>query len=269
MKDLFRFTRQPDLENASLIVGWERDAGGVATRVIDYIVKSINAKSFCEIEPIDFYQLAGVQISDDVAHFARNRFFAGEMKNLLLFLGNEPQFNHYRFLNVLLDVAQYHCHIKGLYTISSTISSIPFDSPRRIFAVYNTQQFQDSLRTYELPDMTWQGPPALNSFLLFTAKMRRIPGVSLWPEIPFYVATVDDYRAQKPVLEFFKKRFNLNIGLETLDESINRQSSEMQKLRKQDPQADHYLRLIEKNISLSQEDNINLVNKVSEFLFKK
>lgn len=269
MKDLFRFTRQPELKNASLIVGWEKDAGGIAGSVIDHIVKFIKAKSFCEIEPVDFFQLAGVEVNNDVAQFPGNRFFAGQKKDIVLFLGNEPQFNHYRFLNVLLDVAQYHCHIKELYTISTTVSSIPFDSPRRIVAVYNTQEFQQRLRQYELSDMTWQGPPALNSFLLFTAQMRHIPGVSLWPEIPFYVATVDDYRSHKPVLEFFNKRFHLNIGLDTLDEAIQKQSRQMQKLRKQDSQVDHYLRLIEKSVSLSQEDNLNLADKVSQFLFKK
>ncbi len=269
MKDLFRFTRQPDLKNASLIVGWERDAGGIATRVIDYIIRSIKGKSFCEIEPTDFFQLGGVEVKDDVAQFAENRFFAGEMKDLILFIGNEPQFDHFKFLNVMLDVAQYHCQIKELYTISATVSSIPFNRPRNILAVYNTREFQNSLRDYELMDMTWEGVPALNSFLLFTAKMRHIPGVSLWPEIPFYVATVDDYRAQKAMLKFFNKRFNLNIGLDILDEAIERQFSEMQKLRKQDPQVDHYMKLIDKNVSLSQEDNLNLVNKVSQFLFKK
>jgi len=269
MKNLFRFTRQPELENASLIVGWERDAGGVATRVIDYIIESIKGKSFCEIEPVDFFQLGGIAIENDVAQFAGNRFFAGEMKDLILFKGNEPQFNHFKFLNVMLDVAQYRCRIKELYTISATVSSIPFNSPRNILAVYNTKEFQNSLRNYELLDMTWEGPPALNSFLLFTAKMRHIPGVSLWPEIPFYVATVDDYRAQKSTLEFFNKRFNMNIGLDILDEAIERQSSELLKLRKQDPQVDHYMRLIDKSDSLSQEDNLNLANKVSQFLFKK
>jgi len=269
MKDLFRFTRKPDLENVSLIVGWERDAGGVATRVIDYIIKSIKGKSFYEIEPVDFFQLGGVEVDNDVAQFSGNRFFAGEMKDLVIFMGNQPHFNHFKFLNVILDVAQYHCRIKELYTISATVSSIPFDSPRQILAVYNTQEFQNNLRNYGLTDMTWQGPPALNSFLLFTAQTRHIPGVSLWPEIPFYLATVDDYRAQKSTLEFLNNRFNLNIGLDTLDETIRRQSSEIQKLRKQDPRVDHYMKLIDNNINLSQEDTIDLANKVSQFLFSK
>lgn len=269
MKDLFRFTRKPELENASLIVGWERDAGNVATTVIDHILKSIKSTSFCEIEPVDFFQLAGVEVDDDVAQFSGNRLFAGEMKDLVLFWGSQPQFNHFEFLNVMLDVAQYHCQIKELYTISATVSSIPYNIPRQILAVYNSHEFQNSLRTYELLDMTWEGPPALNSLLLFTAQMRHIPGVSLWPEIPFYLATVDDYRAQKSTLEFFNKRFNLKICLDALDDAIRQQFSEMLKLREQDPQVDHYMKLIDKRIRLSQEDNLRLANKVSQFLFNR
>ncbi len=269
MKKLFRFTRQPELENASLIVGWARDAGGVGTKVIDHVIKSIKGTGFCEIEPVDFFQLGGIEVENDVAQFSRNRFFAGEMKDLILFMGNEPQFNHFRFLNVILDVVQQHFRIRELYTVSATVSSIPFSSPRKILAVYNTQEFKNSLRNYGLVNMTWEGPPALNSFLLFTAKMRHIPGVSLWPEIPFYLATVDDYRAQKSMLEFFNKKFNLKIGLDVLDDAIRRQSSEMQKLREKDPQVDHYMKLMDENISLSHEDNINLANKISQYLFKK
>ncbi len=269
MKKLFRFTRQPELEDASLIVGWERDAGNVAKKVIDHIIKSIKGTDFCEIEPVDFFQLGGVEVENDVARFSGNRFIAGEMNNLILFMGNEPQFNHFRFLNVLLDVVQQHFRIRELYTVSATVSSIPFSSPRRILAVYNTQEFKNSLRNYGLVDMTWEGPPALNSFLLFTAQIRRIPGVSLWPEIPFYLATVDDYQAQRSTLEFFNKKFNLQIGLDILDEAIRRQSSEILKLREQDPQVDHHMKLMDENISLSQEDNIYLANKISQFLFKK
>jgi len=56
--------------------------------------------------------------------------------------------------------------------------------------------------------MNWKGPPAINSYLLWVAKKRDIPGVSLWAEIPFYLAVGEDFQAIKIGLSFLDKKFN-------------------------------------------------------------
>jgi len=264
--DLFRLYRQPELQNPSLIVGFSEDAGRLAPKVIDYLNENIKGESFCEIEPSDFFSLGGVAVEDDIAQFPESKFYFSEGKDLVIFKGSEPRFERYQFLQTILDVAEHHCRIKDLYTISGTISLVAHTTPRDILTVFNGLEFQKELRGYGLEDMDWEGPPALNSFLLWVAQRRSIPGVSLWPVIPFYLAAVDDSKAQKRVLEFLDKRFGLGIDFSDINEDLAKQSEKIAQLRTRSPEVDDYIQRLESNLTLTQEESEKLVNEVEEFL---
>jgi hypothetical protein len=170
MKDIFKFSQPcpaPGGENSSLIVGWDKDAGKLSAAVIEYLNKKIKSSSFCEIEPVDFFSLAGITIEKDIAQFPDGKFYCGQRNDLLIFKGSEPEQQRYIFLNAILDFAQHYCKIKYLYTINGTISSIPHTNSRKILAVFNQQQFQEESQGYGLENMTWKGTPAISSFLLW------------------------------------------------------------------------------------------------------
>jgi len=269
MTDLFRFCRQPELQNPSLIVGFSEDAGELAPKVIDYLNEKIKGESFCEIEPSEFFSLGGVAIENDVAQFPESKFYCGERKDLVIFKGSEPRLERYQFLQTVLDVAVHHCKIKELYTISGTISSIAHTTPRSILTVFNQPEFQEKLQGYGLEDMNWEGWPALNSFLLWVAERRNIPGVSLWPVIPFYLAGVDDWEAQKRVLEFLDERFGLGIDFSDINEDVAKQNEKIAQLRTRSPEVDNYVQKLESNLTLTEEESEKLVREVEEFLGRK
>ena len=266
MKELVNVCSQPDLENASLIVGWQQDAGKLGPKVIDYLNSHIKAKIFCEIEPVNFFPLGGVAIENDIAQFPISRFYAGTRKDLVLFESTEPPHERYRFLNTVVDVAEHYCKIKKLYTVSGTLSAIAHTSPRRLMAAFNQPEFHRRLRDYELEDMTWEGPPAINSFLLWLAQKRGIPGVSLWPDVVFYLAATEDLRTAKVVLSFFNHKFDLGLDLTELDLEIKDQSEKLALLRREEPQIDIYIRTLEVGMSLNEEEQLKLARGVTEFL---
>ena len=269
MTDLFRFSRQPELQNPSLIVGFSEDAGKLAPKVIDYLNEKIKAESFCEIEPSEFFALGGVAVENDVAQFPESIFYCGERKDLVIFKGSEPRFERHQFLQTVLDVAEHHCKVKELYTISGTISSVAHTTPRSILTVFNRSEFQKKLQGYGLEDMDWEGRPALNSFLLWVAERRNIPGVSLWPVLPFYLASVDDLKAQKRVLEFLDKRFDLGIDFNDINEDVARQDEKIAQLRSRSPEVDNCVGRLESNLTLTEEENEKLAREVEEFLRRK
>ncbi len=266
MKDIFEFSRQPKLENPSLIVGWNKDAGQLSPKVIEHLNRKINGRSFCEIEPIDFFSLAGVAVERDIAQFPESKFYCCERSDLVIFKGSEPEFERYRFLDAVLDLAQHHCRVKNLYTINGTVSAIAHTGSRRILAVFNKEKFQQELRDYALEDMTWQGTPAISSFLLWVAERKGIPGVSLWTQIPFYLAEGMDFQAIKQTLSFFNKRFSLEIDLKELDEQIIEQNTRIDQLRQEDPEINRCIEDLENRRSLNEEEQVNLLKAVSEFL---
>jgi len=269
MKNIFKFFEQPQLENPSLIVGWNTDAGKLSPTVIDYLNRKINSKSFCEIEPAGFFSLAGVAIEDNVAQFPENKFYYSQKDNLVIFKGNEPQLERYRFLNAILDVAEHYCNVKELFTINGTISSVAHTSLRRIPAVSNQQEFQKKLSGYGLEDMNWQGPPAISSYLVWVAKRRNIPGASIWPEIPFYLAAGTDFVAIKLTLSFLNKRFGLALDLKELDEQIKQQNLKIDRLREEDSEINRYIGTLEGGLSLSGEEQMELIKGITELLGKE
>jgi len=266
MKDIFKFSERPKFENPSLIVGWREDAGRLSPKVIDYLNKRIKLASFCEIEPVGFFSLGGVAIENNVAQFPESKFYCSERNDLVIFRGSEPRFERHRFLNAISELAQHYCKVRELYTISGTISAIAHTSSRRILAVFNQQEFQKELQGYELEDMNWRGPPAINSYLLWVAKKRDIPGVSLWAEIPFYLAAGEDFQAIKTILAFLDTKFDLGLDLGELDERVRDQNTRISQLREDDPDIGKYIGMLESGLSLSGEEQMELTKKVTEFL---
>jgi proteasome assembly chaperone (PAC2) family protein len=269
MKEIVEMHYQPELDNASLIVGWQEDAGKLGSKVIEYLNRHIKANIFCEIEPVDFFPLGGVAIEDNIAQFPVSKFYAGdERKDLVIFESTHPLYERHRFLNSLLDAGEHYCKMKELYTVSGTVSPIAHTSPRRLLAVFNQPEFQRSLHRYCLENMTWEGPPAINSFLLWLAQRRGILGVSLWPEVAFYLAATEDPKAAKVVLSFFNGRFDLGLDLIGLDLEIKDQSEKLARLRREDTQIDRYIGTLEIGLSLDEEEQLRLARTVTEFLKK-
>ena len=266
MKDIFKFSERPQFENPSLIVGWNEDAGRLSPKVIDYLNRQMKGESFCEIEPAGFFPLGAVAIENDVAQFPESKFYYSQKDNLVIFKGNEPQFAGYGFLNAILDLAERYCNAKELFTINGTVSAVAHTNPRRILAVFNQQALQKKLRGYGLEDMDWQGPPATSSYLLWVAEKRGIPGASLWPEIPFYLAACEDFQAIRLTLSFLDKRFNLGLDLTELDEQIRQQDVKIDRLRQEDSEINRYIGTLEGGLSLSEDEQMGLIKGITELL---
>jgi proteasome assembly chaperone (PAC2) family protein len=98
------------------------------------------------------------------------------------------------------------------------------------------------------------------------AKRENIPAVNLWVPIPFYLIANEDPRAWKKVLEFFDKRFDLKIDFTDLDQAIQDQDEKLTQARLRFPDIDAYIRRLESNIMLSEEENERLVREIEEFL---
>jgi proteasome assembly chaperone (PAC2) family protein len=268
-KDPFEIYKTPQLENPSLIVSWQtRGIGQLGFKVIDFLNEKLGGQEIAEIKPLGFFQFGGVRFKDDLVQVPESKFWACEKNNLLIFKSDEPVFEHYHFLNTILDFAEYHCQAKELYTLSGTISFIAHTQPRRILAVFNQSELKERLQGYGLEDMTWEGPPAISSYLLWVAKRRRIPGASLWPEIPFYLTTGEDPQAIRLTLSFMNRRFNLGLDLGEVDLEIRDQNEKIDQLRKENDEINKYIEFLESGRMLDEEEQLKLVREVYELLKK-
>ncbi len=266
-KDLLELYQTPQLQNPSLIVGWQtHDVGKLSSKIVHFLTEQLGGQRIAEIKPSGFFPLAGAAFKGNLIQVPESKFWACEKSNLLIFESEEPKYEWYRFLTAVLDFAEHYCQAKELYTISGRPALTAHTTPRRILAVYNQPEFQNLLQGYGLEDMTWEGPPAISSYLLWAAERRDIPGVSLWPEIPFYLAPREDPTATKLTLSFLDRRFSLGLDLGQLDLEIRNQYEKIAGLRREDTEIDEYINRLESGLSLNEEEQVKLAREVYELL---
>ncbi|MFW6118005.1 MAG: proteasome assembly chaperone family protein [Chloroflexota bacterium] len=266
-----RIYKEPDLRCPSLVLGWREDMSNLGRKATAYLNRKLKGQEFAQIEPEDFFPLGGVAIEDNLAQFPESKFYVCREHELVVFRSNSPAIEWYKFLNAVLDVAKHHCQVKELYTIGAMVSLSAHTAPRRLLAVVNSAEIKEVLSQYDLvDDLDYQTPPGerptMNSFLLWIAKGRNIPGVSLWVPIPFYLATVEDIQAQKKVLSFLNERLSLKIDFSDLDQKIREQNEQLAQARSHFPQIDDYINRLENNLMLSEEENGELIKKIEEYL---
>ena len=270
----FNLNRIPELRNPSLIVGWNQDAGRLGSKVIDFLNRKLGCQEFGEIEPPDFFHLGGVSVESDVIQFPESKFYWSREKDVVIFQSDGPSREHYRFLSSLLDVAQHYCKVRELYAVGGVVSMITHTAPRRISAVVNRPQLKsmlapqgiDTSRDYRTPV---GGRPTLNSFLLWLAGGRNLPGVNLWGEVSFYLTATEDLRICKQMLVTLDRRLDLGMDLSEVDMGIRMQTEKLEELRAQDPDVDKYLEVLGRGIMLNEEESEKLIRTVTEHLETK
>jgi proteasome assembly chaperone (PAC2) family protein len=262
---------EPELENASLVVGWNEDAGRLGTGVIDYLTEKLGCKEFAEIDPTDFFPLGGVSVEDNVARFPESKFYYCPENNLLLFKSNIPRTEWYKFLDSVLYVAEHYCGAKELYTVGGMVYLGAHTLPRELLTVANSPDMKTILNQYDLArDIDYESAPGqrptLNSFLLWVTKRRDIAAASLWVPIPFYLVVSKDPKAWRKTLEFLDSRFVLGLDFSDIDADIARQNEKIAHIRMHSPEVDGYIQRLESNQTLTQEEYDRLAQEVEEFL---
>ena len=274
MKEALKLSWQPELKSPSLVVGWSTDANSLGAKVTDYLIGRLGGQSFCEIEPVQFFSLGGVAIDNNLVQFPESKFYACPKNDLVVFKSTPPSHEWYRFLNLILDVAEHYCRVKEIYTMGGLVSLGPHTAPREMLSTCNSPGMKESLSLYPLTrDWDFETPPGqrptLNAFLLWVAKSRSIPGVNMMVPIPFYLMAVADPRAQKRVLDLLNQKLTLGMDFNDLDEEIRQQNQLIAEARDSFPDIDEYIGRLESNLRLSAEENQRLVREIEKFLREK
>jgi proteasome assembly chaperone (PAC2) family protein len=270
---LFEFHDEFKFECPSLIVGWDEETGQIGSGVIRYLKDHLNSRLLAEIEPADFFPLNGVSVQDSVARFPKSRLYICADKELLLFESNSPYSEWNKFLNTLLDMAQFHCRITEVYAIGGMISLGAHTIERQLMGVANSPEIKHLLNRFDVDvSMNYETPdgqrPTLNSFLLWIAKQRNILAASMWVPVPFYLTSVPDPQSWRKILDFFNARFALNLDFHDLDLAIKTQVEKLAQARGTIPELNEFLNKIESDQTLTQEQNTRLINEIEETLKK-
>ncbi len=273
-RDPLRYFSRPALQSPALVVAWSEDAGRLGPKVNDYLRRKLGGHTFCEVEPGDFFPMGGVAIENDLAKFPASWFYASPEHDLVLFESSPPSSDWYRFLSLVMDVAQDYCHAREVYTIGGMVAISAHTTPRQLVAAFSSTQVKRTLGSYDLVttfdyETAASQRPTLSSYLLWVAKRRNIPAASLWVPVPFYLAGGEDLRAERRVLQFIDQRLELGIDFRELDEDIKRQNEALAEARAGDAHIEESIAKLESNQGLSEEESLRLVEAIDDFIKRK
>jgi proteasome assembly chaperone (PAC2) family protein len=271
MTELLKFSAQPKLRKPTLVIGWESDTARLGERVTNYLINNLDAQPFCEIDPVEFFPLGGVVIENDIVQFPQSTFYACREHNLVIFRSAIPRYEWHKFLNLIVDVAQEHCHVKEMYAVGGMITIATNTAPRESWATFSSAKIKKTLSPYQLSrEMDFETPPGsrptLNSYLLWIAKNRDVPAVNLWVPVPFYLMTNEDPAAHKKALEFLDKRMDLELDYSGIDAGIKQQNEKLRRLRLSSEEIDGYFRKLESSQPLSEAERESLIKAIDDCL---
>ena len=274
MMEPLQFSAQPKLRKPTLVIGWESDTAQLGARVTDYLIKNLNMQAFCDINPVEFFPLGGVAIENDIVQFPQSTFYACHEHNLIIFRSAIPRYEWYKFLNLIIDVAQEYYHVKEMYAVGGMVTLTPHTVFRDAWATFSSPQIKKTLTSYQLSrDMDFETPPGsrptLNSYLLWIAKTRDIPAANIWVPVPFYLMSNDDPSSQKKALEFINDKLDLNLDFKDINASIRQQNEKFELLRQSNTDINETINKLENDQPLSEEERENLVKAVDDCLRKR
>lgn len=272
MSDLLKFSWQPDLRRSAMIVAWSDDNSALGVDTADYLIGKFGARRFAEIDPAEFFSLATVDVVNNEVQFPESSFYVCPEQELVIFKSPPPNYEWYRYLNLILDVARDHCRVEEIYTLNGMMSLIAHTSPRTIMATFSSPETKALLGGYDLAgDWDFQTPPGgrrprMTTSLLWAARRRNVPATRFWVPFPFYLAGTGDPGAKKRVMDFFDRRFNWQMDSADLEQNVRRQNEKLVRIRQNYPDIDESIRKLENNLRLTDEESQKLGSEVQRLL---
>jgi proteasome assembly chaperone (PAC2) family protein len=170
------------------LTGWS-DAAQVATGRVLYLVRSLEAIGFSQIEGDQFYDFSAtrpevtidsgliklIQLPSNSLFYWKN---AEADHDLVLFHGFEPHFHWQKFIDTILDLA-VDLKVRRIYSLGGLNDNIPHTIEPRISGVVNRADLLEVLEKHNIEPINYQGPSSLHSVLLANLARREIEGISL------------------------------------------------------------------------------------------
>ncbi|MFC2034224.1 PAC2 family protein [Chloroflexota bacterium] len=281
MEPPIRIFKQPALRNPSLIIGWA-DAGLVGINTIDYLIEKLDAEELGGIDSHDFSLLPDVVIKKSVIkdiEYTNHTFYYWEnnkdMEDLLLLGSRPPDMNHYKFANLILDVAELF-HVKRIFTVGGLYTDVSHTEIPRISAVINDSDLKDYLKPYDVDlSMNYHGQSSINGLIIGIAKRRNIDGISLWGNVPSYIGEIPNPQICEAILKVLTKILNIDIDFDDIEAEANYTNKQINELvaylRQQDPSFNKHIDKLEKGIIIetSDEERQKFFEEIDLFLKKQ
>lgn len=202
--DKLSIYKRPKLHNPRLLLGFSgwMDSGEVSTGTVKCLIERLGAQKFAEIEPEGFYLYSFPGLMEVTSMFRphveikeglirafdvpADTFFYSEEKDLIMFLGKEPNQQWENFAQCIFSLCA-EFGVKVIYFIGSVAGLVPHTREPRLFCTVSHAELKETFRHYGVNFTSYEGPASIVTYLTASCTERDLSMVSLVATVPAYV----------------------------------------------------------------------------------
>jgi hypothetical protein len=253
----------PELENALLIgafAGWN-DAASAATWAVKFLINNWEASLFGEIEAEEFYDFTEsrpqIRISEGAMRrpsWPANRFYVhrakraesgAERRDVVLFLGEEPQLRWKAYTREVLDVCK-QCQIGEVVLLGSLVAEVAHTAPVQVMGTSGEPGTLIKMDKLGVERASYEGTTGILTVIQDAARKEGLATASLWGTAPHYVSATPNLPVSEALLERLDGMYGFDLRLNDLSRAARRFTQRVSALVDDDPEVSAYVHELER-----------------------
>ncbi|MDD5069188.1 MAG: PAC2 family protein [Candidatus Omnitrophica bacterium] len=226
----------PKLKDPVFIAAWP-GMGEVAYRTALFLKEVMDFKMFAKLEASKFFKPAAVTVDKGVLglpSLPAGFFYYLKGKNspdVILFLGEaQPPLEYAEDLsNVIITFVKKY-KAKFIFTFAAKPEAIDHKAEPLVWIAATHADVLKQFKKFKLKSLNEGQISGLNGIILGAGKKKRLKGVCLLGEIPFYTVQIENCKACTSILRVVGDYLSLNLNLEPLVERAKFIEEEIDKL---------------------------------------
>lgn len=261
------YLKRPELRSPVIIAafsGWN-DAAEAATTAIKVLVDRWQPTKFAEIEAEEFYDFTETRptVSANKGRvrsisWPTNSFMAYAdpdlERDIILFLGAEPQLKWKTFTSTFLDVCK-NFNVSEILLLGAFLANIPHSLDVPVSGLSSTQEMQERLSEIDVQGTRYEGPTGIVGVLQEAITKANIPVSSLWAAAPHYLVATPNIKVTAALLTYLNTFLSFDLDLGDIQTDAVNFEEQITRLVARDPDASAYVRKLEEQIEHAGEDD--------------
>ena len=276
----------PDLTLPTMVVafaGWP-DAAEAATRAIRYLVRKLPARKFAEIDPEEFYDFTVTRPrtlinrrGQRVIRWPRNSFYyhrdpLDESRNLLLFVGTEPNLRWRAYSNIVTHVAT-RSRVRLVISLGALLDAVPHTREPRVTGRASSRALTDKVKWLGIENSGYQGPTGIHTAFADACNKLDLEHANIWGHSPHYVEKSVNPRVSLALLQRLRSLMDFDVDLEELRRAGEKFEDEVTKAIEKRDDVSRYVTRLERRYDAThtpEDDEIpepgDMVRELERFL---
>jgi proteasome assembly chaperone (PAC2) family protein len=248
------FARRPALRRPFLVAAFEgwNDAGESATTALKFVASALDAETFAQVDPEEFYDFQQVRPTVRLADGGRRRIdwptiefqavhLPGGERDLVMLRGHEPSLRWRTFAKEVLELGE-ELGVEMVVTLGALLADVPHTRPVQVVGSAADPALADRLG---LATSRYEGPTGILGVLGDAALQGSLPAVSLWAALPHYVQASPNPRAALALVERLGSLLSLSLDTSELVEATAAFDATVADIVADDPELVGYVRRLE------------------------